>query len=119
MNHFLTVNEFQKEFRKNLIEKNRKHKIRTQVLLAAIGENLETCNFYVFYDNIIYIFDSILEAYECAFQVHVVFNLAYQVQAQHFWEFIQYYFYDLPIEKAGTTQKSIMKHADQIKINQN
>ena len=119
MNHYLTVNEFQTKFREDVIEKNRKHRIKTQVMLAAIGEDIEKCKFYVFYDNIIYIFDSILEAYECAFQVHFVFNLTYQAQALLFWQFIQYYFYDLPIEKPGSTQKSIMKHADQIKININ
>ena len=117
MQHFLTLNEFQSEFREHIMDRNRVHRIKTQVMLAAIGETLEKSKFYVLYDNIVYVFDSILEAYECAFQVHVVFNLKYQAQAQHFWEFIQYYFYELPIEKPGTIQKSIMKHANQIKSN--
>ena len=115
MKHFLSVNEFQIEFREKVIEKNKQFSVRTQVLLAAIGPNIEESIFYVFYDNIVYKFESILAAYECAFQVHIVFNLKYQAQSQHFWEFIQYYFYDIPITSPGTRQKSLMKHADSIK----
>ena len=117
MKHFETLEEFKSEFREHIKKRNTMHRIKTQVMLAAIGESLEESKFYVFYDNIVYDFDSILEAYECAFQVYAVFNLKYQAQAQHFWEFIQYYFYDMPIERPGTLQKSIMKHADQIKAN--
>ena len=115
MQHFLTVNEFQIEFREKIIQKNKQFNIRTQVLMAAIGPNLEESLFYVFYDNIVYKFQSILEAYDCAFKIHIVFNLKYQAQCQHFWEFIQCYFYGIPLTSPGIRQKSIMKHADALK----
>ena len=116
--HFLTVNEFQQKFRENIINKNKLFNIKTQVLLAAIGKEIDTSKFHVFYDNIAYNFDSILEAFEVAFQIHVVFDLKYQAQAINFWQFIQYYFYDLPLPR-GSTQLSIKTIAEEIKQYQN
>lgn len=110
----MTLQEFQTDFRAKIIEKNRRFRLKTQVLLAAIGENLDTSRFYVLYDNIIYTFESIFEAFECAFQVHYVFNLKYQAQSQHFWEFIQFYFYEIELE-VGTAQNCIKNHANNIK----
>ena len=114
MQHFLTVNEFQQKFREEIINKNKLFNIKTQVLLAAIGKDLDTSKFHVFYDNIAYNFDSILEAFEIAFQIHIVFDLKYQAQATNFWHFIQYFFYDLPLPK-GSTELSIKNIADEIK----
>ena len=117
MQHFLSVEEYQREFREKMILENKKFCLRTQILLAAIGPSIENSKFYVFYENFTYSFESILEAFEFAFQLHIVFNLSYQAQAQHFWYFIQYYFYDIPISTPGMKQKQIMKHADIIKSN--
>ena len=112
--HFSTLNEYQQKFRENIVNKNKSYNIRTQVLLAAIGKEINTSNFFVFYDNISYRFDSILEAFEVAMQIHIVFDLKYQAQSQNFWHFIQYYFYDIPLFK-GSTESSITKSVDEIK----
>ena len=112
--HFLTLNEFQHKFRQIIVCKNKSYNVKTQVIIAAIGKDLENCKFHVFYDNIVYNFGTVLEAFEAAFQIHHVFNLSYQAQAINFWEFIEYFFYEMQL-KIGTTQASITKHADEIK----
>ena len=110
----MTLNEYQQKFRENIVNKNKKFNIRTQVLLSAIGKEINTSKFFVFYDNIAYQFDSILEAFEVAFQTHIVFDLKYQAQSQNFWYFIQYYFYGLPLPK-GLTESSILNTVNEIK----
>ena len=112
--HFLTLNEFQQKFRETIVCKNKSYNVKTQVIIAAIGKDIENCKYHVFYDNIIYNFNSVLEAFEVAFQVHHVFNLSYQAQATNFWDFIQYYFYEMKLS-TGNTQSSIAKHAEEIK----
>ena len=86
--------------------------------MAAIGETIENSDFYVTYDNIKYIFKDLIETIECSLQIHLLFDIQYQKQSEHFWTFMENYFYDL--EKKGKTAKNmeIRKLIDDLKVSE-
>ena len=103
------------ESRKCLIKKNIEYKLATNVVLAAVGDNLNICKFYVTFDEITYPFDTIIKAVEMAFKIHFVFQLEYQRQTQNFWQLLQHIFYpDLPVTEEYCIPE-IKRHAENIK----
>ena len=92
MEHHVDLLSFE-ENRKCLIKKNTDFKLATNVILAAVGENLKTRKFYVTFDEITYSFENIVKALETAFKIHFVFQIEYQRQSQNFWQLLQLIFY--------------------------
>ena len=98
-----------------MIKKNSEYKIATNVILAAVGENLDSCKFYVTFDEISYPFDTIIKAVEIAFKIHFVFQLEYQRQSQNFWQLLQQIFYaNLSVENEYFVVE-ITHHAEKIR----
>ena len=114
MEHHMDLLSFE-ESRKCLIKKNTEYKLATNVVLAAVGDSLNICKFYVTFYEITYPFDTIIKAVEMAFKIHFVFQLEYQRQTQNFWQLLQHIFYpDLPVTEEYCIPE-IKRHAEKIK----
>ena len=114
--HSNSIEEYHK-VREPLEKKNNDYCIPNQVRLAAIGPTVNESDFYVEYKNILFKFKCILEAFECALQIHILFNIEYQKQSYYFWQFLQFYFYNKQssLEIGTLKEKEILIYAKDIK----
>ena len=74
-------------------EKNHDYGIPDQIQIVAIGQTIESSDFYIQFHEIWYGFTGLLEAFECALQMHIMFKIDYQKQSAYFWTSIEQYFY--------------------------
>ena len=87
-----TVMEFE-EIRDEKIRKNNDFGLSSNVMLGEIKSELNETSYYVYFDSITYCFDNILEALECAYKVHFVFQIPFQTQCANVWKLLHQYFY--------------------------
>ena len=88
-----------------LEKKNDDYEIPNQVRLAAIGPTIDESIYYVEYQDISFNFKSILEAFEFALQIHILFHIEYQKQSHYFWQLLQNCFYNREIPNSGTLKE--------------
>ena len=82
--------------------------IAFQIAIAAIGENLNTADYYVIHDKFQFKFQSFQKAVNVAIQIHNVLNISYQIESFNVWRFLHSYIFDIKDEELPSKIMSIL-----------
>lgn len=74
-----------------------------QPLIIVVGNSVDNLtHFYVYLNDILYETESFLKSLSVTFQFYQVLNLHYDRQCRQVWNFLEYYFYELPMSSMKT-----------------
>lgn len=110
----LTLNDFQKEL-ETVIYKYY-GSITWEPFIVAQGRSLDLLkHFFVYFDKILYQFDSFIDCVDATFKIYKVFSLKYRKLSVLPWTFIQKYFYkiDTPNDIKSSHLTDLMNFMEQ------
>lgn len=93
-------------------EKYLEYRISCQPFVFMLEGNNEQTTYYCTYDNIIYKFVNLKTAITCAFKIHYVFNLEYQIECKTVWQFLQLYFFEINLDIGSTALSTLLTYLE-------